>query len=212
MSSRAEAVDSQPRCISGHDQRTVADQAGAEKRRRRNIVIVHRYGKAVALVGDGVFRIAAVQLIPGEAGVIAQVLTSGETVAANTARVAQPGHSHPVADGKALHARAQLGHGADNFVPGDERQFGLRELAVNDVQIGTADTAGVDAEQQLTASGRRRRNLGLLKQRLRRLQHHGPHGRAPFFRDFVSQWWLTQIMGHGQPCGHKCQSACSPPR
>ena len=38
-------------------------------------------------------------------------------------------------------------------MPGDERSLGLRQLAVDYVQIGAADGAGMDMDQQLAWAG-----------------------------------------------------------
>ena len=43
---------------------------------------------------------------------------------------------------------------ADDLVAGDERQRGAVELAVDDVQVGAADAAGVHVEEHV-AAGRR---------------------------------------------------------
>ena len=42
---------------------------------------------------------------------------------------------------------------ADDFVAGDEGEPGLGQFAVNDVQVGPADGAGVDADQDLAVAG-----------------------------------------------------------
>ena len=70
-----EAVDPQPLPgILGHAVGAVADQPGAQKRRRLGVAIGRGQRKTVALVGDGVFGVASVQGVAGEPGVIAQVL------------------------------------------------------------------------------------------------------------------------------------------
>jgi hypothetical protein len=42
----------------------------------------------------------------------------------------------------------------------DKRQFRIGQFAVEDVQIGAADRAGLDRDQQLTRSGPRFRQIG----------------------------------------------------
>src|SRR5262249_55909544 len=74
MGGGAKTVESYKTRVPGHPQAAVADQPGAEQRRRLDITVGRIDGKAIALVGDGQFSIAAVQLIAGEAGPIAKVL------------------------------------------------------------------------------------------------------------------------------------------
>src|SRR5919197_262304 len=70
----AEAVQAQPVGVAGQTQGAVADQPGAEKRRSLAVRIRIRDGKAEALVGDDELRIAPVDVIARETGVVAEVL------------------------------------------------------------------------------------------------------------------------------------------
>ena len=72
--SRTKAVDPEALRVARHAQGAVADQPGAHQRRRLDIAIAPIDRKAVALVGDGQFGIAAVDLIAGEACAVAQIL------------------------------------------------------------------------------------------------------------------------------------------
>jgi len=57
-----------------------------------------------------------------------------------------------------------------------ERQCRVRQLAVDDVEVGAADAARVDLEEHLVRARPRLRQLGLAKWLSRRIEDHGPHG------------------------------------
>ena len=105
------------------------------------------------LVRHGILGVAAVQGIAGEFRGLAEVLPFLSAVAAAAAGVAQPGHPDAVADPEFLHLSAQGGHGPDDLVADDQGQFGLGEFAVDDVQVGAADAAGVDPDEHLLRAG-----------------------------------------------------------
>src|SRR3989442_423946 len=90
-------VDARTDERAGHAQGAVADQPGAEQRRRLRVRVLLRDREAEALVGDGQLGVAAVDVVPGEARVVAQVLAPGSAVAAVAVGPAEPGHAHPVA-------------------------------------------------------------------------------------------------------------------
>ena len=74
MRGGAEAVDAEALRVPGQLQRAVADQPGAEQRRRLGVAIAVRQLEGVARVGDRVVGIAAVDLVAGEARVVAEIL------------------------------------------------------------------------------------------------------------------------------------------
>jgi hypothetical protein len=57
----------------------------------------------------------------------------------------------------------------------DERQPGVLQIAVHDVQIGTADSAGPYFEQNLISLGFRPRHLGQPQRLALGVQKHGFH-------------------------------------
>ena len=63
----AEAVEAEALGVAGQAQRAVADQPGAEQRRRLQVGEALGYREAEALVGDGVLGVAAVDVVAGEA-------------------------------------------------------------------------------------------------------------------------------------------------
>jgi hypothetical protein len=56
-----------------------------------------------------------------------------------------------------------------------ERELRVCEVAVGDVEIGPADAAGADGDQNLSRAGLRARKLALGERRSRGLQHHRAH-------------------------------------
>ena len=165
MGGGAEAVDAETRQLAaerlaGELERAVADQPGAEQRRRLRVAIGWRQLEAVARVGDGVLGIAAVDLVAGEARVVAEILLAAAAIEARAVGRAEPRHADAVADGEALDARAERRDLADDLVAENERQLGMRQLAVDDVQIGAAHAAGRDLDEDLVRPGHGHRKLG----------------------------------------------------
>ena len=72
MRRRAEAINSQALDIfSSQAVSAITDQARTEKRGNFDIFIILREVKTITLVGDSIFRISAIEGIPGEFGIIA---------------------------------------------------------------------------------------------------------------------------------------------
>ena len=94
---RAEAVETDALPVAGELQRAVADQAGAEQRRRLGVGVARGERRAVALVGDDQLRVAAVEVVAREAGAIAEVLTAAPAVAALAVRPSEPGDADGIA-------------------------------------------------------------------------------------------------------------------
>ena len=78
---RAKAVEAEPTSLSSHHQRSIADQAGAEQRRRLRVVEGVRNGKAVAGIRHDMRRIAAVAAGAREDRPVTQILTASMTIA-----------------------------------------------------------------------------------------------------------------------------------
>ena len=117
---RAEPVQPEPLGVSGEPERPVADQPGAEERGGLDVAVAVGDRQAEALVGDRQLGVAAVEVVAGEAGAVAEVLTAAQAVAARPVRPAEPGHAEPA---------AVLGD-ADDLVAEDERQLGVGQLPV----------------------------------------------------------------------------------
>src|SRR5262249_39962971 len=148
------------------DQRAVADEPGAEERRGVDGRERRLQAEGEGLVGDGHLGVAAGELVAGEARVRAEVLTARLTEAALSAGPAEPGEAGALADGESARAGADRDDLADALMAEDQRQRRLGELTVDDVEVGATDAAGEDAEQDLSGTGERLGNLGLLERLL----------------------------------------------
>src|ERR1700722_8481910 len=195
---RAETVNSDSFSCTGEPERTVADEPGAEQRRCRDIVEFRRNREAIALVGDGQLRIAAIDLVAGEAGAVAQVFVAAAAVVAHPASPAEPWHADAVANVEAINLGALFHDRTDDLVAGNEWQFRMLQLAVDDVKVGAADRAGLDRDQHLARRRLRRRQFGHPQRVTRCDQDLGTHRAGPrIIGDVVppspqdNAWWPT---------------------
>jgi hypothetical protein len=67
--------------------------------------------------------------------------------------MAQPGYADAVADFEAFDRSAERADAADDFMAGNYRQFGLGQVAVDDVQVGAANAAGGNTDLDLLRTG-----------------------------------------------------------
>jgi len=129
----------------------------------------------LVMAGDGQFGVTAVDLVTGEAGLVAQVFGAAPAVLAVAAAMPQPRNADAFADLEAVHSRTQCLHPADDFVTRNDGQFGFGQIAVDDVQIGAADAAGRYPDLHLSGSRQRLGQFHRLESATRALQHHGFH-------------------------------------
>ena len=64
----------------------------------------------------------------------------------------------------------------DNLVAWNERQLGLSQLSVHDVQVGAAHAAGRDCHEDLALGRLRVGQVGLTQRGARRVENHRTHG------------------------------------
>ena len=113
-------------------------------------------------------RVAAIDAAAREAGALAQVLLAKLAVTAGPAGLGEPGDADPVTGAKGRDRAAGVDHAPDDFVPGRHRVDGLRQLAVDEMQVGAADAAGAHLDENLVLEERCERRL---------LTHERPAGR-----------------------------------
>jgi hypothetical protein len=171
----AEAVEPEPLAVAREPERAIADQPGAEERRELQRRVVLRQPEAVARVGNRKLRVAAVQVVAGEAGAQAEVLAAAAAEAAVAVRPAEPGDADALA-GLELHPFTRGVHDSDDLMAEDERQLRFGQLAVDDVQVGPADAAGLDANANLAVPGLGVRQLHLLQRPAGNVEHQRTHG------------------------------------
>ena len=140
-------------------------------------------------------------MIAGESGRLAKVLLAVRAIAAPAARVPQPGDANPTPHGqprltvpkrfpffglaglRIRKRRTELVDRADDLMARDDRHFLLRQIALDHMQVGSADGAAVDANAHLARPGLGRRHVrpfqGRLVDRSDPAQQHGFHGNSP---------------------------------
>ena len=161
----AEPVQPEPLRVAREPQRAVADQAGAEQRRRLEVAVPVRDREAEALVGDGPLGVAAVEVVAGEARA-GRRGSRGRSCSSGTRRTSS----------RATARRAGAPSSASPTIwwPGTSGSFGCVELAVDDVQVGAADAAGAHAEQHLAGPRLGPPELRRPQRRPGSLEHHCP--------------------------------------
>src|SRR5206468_9317864 len=130
---RAEAVDPEPSRVAGHPERAEADQARAQQRRGLEVREAVGQREAEARLGDGGFGVAAVDVEPGEARPLAEVLPAGAAEAAVAVGPAEPRDPDPRARRVRRAVPGRL-DGADDLMARDDRKPRAGDLAVEDVQ------------------------------------------------------------------------------
>ena len=96
MRGGAEAVNAQPFAGASFHQTAITNQTCAHERRRFGITVKFGYRKTKMLVGDGVFRVTAVDRIAGEFRQIAEVFLTILAVRTPAAGPTQPRHTDAV--------------------------------------------------------------------------------------------------------------------
>ena len=96
-------------------------------------------------------------------------------IGALPAGMAEPGHADALADGEAGNFVADRIDRSDNFMAGHERQHGFRQLAIDDMQIGSTDAAGENSQPHLARAGRGQGPLLDDERRMWCAQYDGAH-------------------------------------
>ena len=163
----------------------VTDKPGAEQGCSLGVAPVAAHGQAVALVGDAVVAIAAVTRVAGEERVGAQVLPPAPAIAAGAAGPAEPGDADALTLAESLDARAEGRNSPHDLVPRHDRKPGLGEIAVHHVEIGAADAADRDPDQNFAGAGLGNRPLLQGKRSTVAAINHGPHDGRVGHRRFM---------------------------
>jgi hypothetical protein len=116
---------------------------------------VERAGETIGeiFVDDGELSVPAVFVVTGELCIRAEVFVAGAAVPALSAGMAEPGDAGAVAGGESDGAGALRVDLADDLVSGDNMGALRWEFSLEDVEVGTADTARLDAERDLARTG-----------------------------------------------------------
>ncbi len=142
MGRGSEAVEPQFLALSGHRQRTPADQSGAEQRRERHVAADLAERKRIACIGDRRRCKAAVARIAGEERTIAQVFPSRHAIGTDAAGMAEPRNADALTHAQPLDALPDRIDPADDLVAWDDRHNRVGQLAIDDMQVRATDAAG----------------------------------------------------------------------
>ena len=136
-------------------QRPVADDPGAEEGGELVPRQPRRQGVGERFRHRCVLRIAAVCVPAREGGGQAEVLPALDTEPAGPVGPAQPGDAHARSHLESGGARPQGVDGSDDLVPGDRVGAVRWEVALGEVQVGTAHAAVRDPDPKLARPGHR---------------------------------------------------------
>ena len=128
----------------GDAEAAVADDPGAEQ--GRGLQVVERVRQRVDEIraSDDEFGIASIDSVAGENGRITEVLHPLGAVGAVAVSAAKPGHADALAGGYDF---------PDDLVAGDQAFAKGAELALDDVKVCTANTAGAHFQENLACRG-----------------------------------------------------------
>ncbi len=116
--------------------------------------------------------IAAVARVTGKESPVAEILPSRRAIDADATRPAEPRNADPLPFDEVAR---RLHDVADDLMADDQRQLRIGQLAVDDMQIRTADRTDVDVQEQLALT-RLRHGYVREHERLALLfQEHGLH-------------------------------------
>ena len=156
-------------------QRTIPDQSRAQKRSNIDIAVLLWQRKTKSRVSDGEFRVTAVDGVAGETRTVAKVLPIRSTINAVAVGPAEPWNSDTLTNRKFFCARSNCFDAPDNLVSGDQRQFRIRQFAIDNVQIGATNRARAHAHEQLSRLGVWLRDIAQHERLPRFLEDHRAH-------------------------------------
>ena len=154
---RAKAVKAESLRISRFAERAVADQPRAEQRRCAHIIVAVRNSKTETRIGRDVLGIAAVDRVAAEARPPAEILAARAAEIAFAAGPSEPRNADAFADPKTSDAFTEFFDVSDDFVSWNQRQLRIRQLTVDNVQIGAANRARRHAHEHFARAWMRNR-------------------------------------------------------
>src|SRR6185437_1155532 len=150
-----EAVEADAAAIARPAQRAQADEAGAHERRGSHRIVETIERKCKGCVRQHMAGVTAVAGIAGELRRVAEVFTSRAAIGTAAIGMAEPGDADPGANCRRGDAGAEASDDADDLVAGYQRQRRVGQLAVDDVEVGPADAARLDPDEELARAGNR---------------------------------------------------------
>jgi hypothetical protein len=95
----------------------------------------------------GEFGVTAVDGVAGEGGRVAEILVALTAIPAGSIRAADPGHAHASAEWK--RRRGSAGNLTGDLVTGYQWLALGRQFALDNMQVGAANTTGPDPDQNV---------------------------------------------------------------
>src|SRR5215471_16777191 len=141
MCCRAKTKKANLRTGAGETQGTPPNETGTEQRSGRNRVVKAIKRKGVSSVRDCVSRESAITRVAGKNRSFAKIFMSRRTILTTTAGMAKPGNSNARSWHDGLNGSANCVYDADDFVARNNRKLGISQLAVDDMQIRTTNSA-----------------------------------------------------------------------
>ena len=131
----------------------VADDTGTEEGGGLEVGEGVGDGECETLIRQDVIGVAAVHVVAVEESGLAEVLAATLAEGAAAAGPVDPRDADSSPDFETFNLGAQLFHGADYLVTGDQGRFSGRELTFDYVEVGAADTTGRDPDEYLAGAG-----------------------------------------------------------
>jgi hypothetical protein len=160
-------------------QGSIANDAGAEQRRRVDRLDAIGNGIGEILRHGGKLCIAPIGHIAGEPRIQAQILPATQAVLAGAIGESQPGDADSIAWPEPPGFLATIDHSPDDLVAWDHRELHRRQISLDYMQIGAANSADLYLGEDIAWAKVRPINL-LQMERIsvdRRLgvENHGAH-------------------------------------
>ena len=141
----AEKADALPWLDAGYAEASETDDAGTQQRRGIQIAEGLRQRVDEVCASEGVLGIASVNRVAGVRRGIAEVFLASLAIGAGSVDASQPRYSDPGAG-----REVSFDDLAYYLVARDQRAAEGLEFAFDDMQIGAADSAGANAQQDVT--------------------------------------------------------------
>jgi hypothetical protein len=136
-----------------------ANDSSTQKRRSMQVVesIAQRVGEVCA--SDDGRGISPIDIVAGIDRIVAEVLATIEAESASAVDTAEPRNTDASSDGKGNVGRDGRDD-ADDLMPGHDRRVMGSKVTFDDIEIGAANTAGSNRDENLPCQ--QRRNIALL--------------------------------------------------
>jgi len=126
-------------------------------------------------IGDGKFRVPTIDCVTSETRPVAKILSVGSTIWTLSIRPTEPWNTHSVADGESFNTIGNLLDVPDDLVPGNQRQLGIGQFAIDHMKIRPANCACGDTHKQLSLRRFWLWHIAQLQRVLRLFQNHRAH-------------------------------------